>query len=147
MSVRIRIAGAIVLSGLALCALSALGADLSEVMRVQARILAGQEIPLAKRDLKGYCNATYGSPDYAAYAAGVCQMWVKNSGRKAEECAEANVRQAIRKDIERCMAMSEGEFDKQILIHARLREEFIRNMQEEGLDGEKLLQEERAKLP
>ncbi|MSP96999.1 MAG: hypothetical protein EXR29_07200, partial [Betaproteobacteria bacterium] len=104
MAVGMQIARAFLSLGLALAALPALGADSSEDMRLSARILAAQETPVAKRDLKGFCNATYASADYASYAAGMCQLWVKNNGRQAEECSETKLEQGIRKDIERCLA-------------------------------------------
>lgn len=66
--------------------------------------------------------------------------------KKPEDCTEANIQQEIWKDIDRCLAMSDDDFDKQILNQRKARAEFIAKMKEEGMDGEKLLQDELAKL-
>lgn len=52
-------------------------------------------LSVAKRDLKGFCAAAYGSPYYAGYAARACQSRVKNNMKKPEDCTEHNPRIVI----------------------------------------------------
>lgn len=145
MAVKICVISVFLVTGMSLATLPALGAEPTEDMRVTARVLASQEAPVAKRDLKGFCAATYGSPDYAGYSARACQLWVKNNMKKPEDCTEVNIQQEIRKDTDRCLAMSDEDFDKQIVAQRKARAEFIAKMKEEGVDGEKLLQHELAR--
>lgn len=147
MAIRIRIAAAFMVSGISLATLPALSAELTEDMRASARTLAGQEIAIAKHDLKGFCTATYGSPEYASYTARACHFWLKNNMKKPDDCTEANIQQEIRKGIGHCLEMSGSDFDKQILNQRKEREVFIAKMRKAGMDGEKLLHDELAKLP
>ena len=146
MTNRILLSAAFLITGLSLATPPAQGAEPDADMRAGARLLVSLEEPMAKRDLKSYCAARNGSPEYAGYVMRACQAFVKNNLKKAEDCSEAAVGQEIRKDTDRCLAMSDGEFDKEMLIQRRGRENFTKRMKENGIDGEKLLQEERAKL-
>lgn len=146
MAFGIRIALAFLIISTSLATPPVLGAEPTEEMRQAARLVVRVEEPMAKRDLKGYCAATYGSPDYAGYVVRACQSMVKNNLKKSEDCSETNIRQEVRKDSDRCLAMSDGEFDKEMLTQRRGRENFTKIMTEKGVDAEKLLQEERAKI-
>ena len=146
MTNRILFSAAFLITGLSLATPPAQGAEPDADMRAGARLLVSLEGPMAKRDLKSYCAARNGSPEYAGYVMRACQAFVKNNLKKTEDCSEAAVGQEIRKDTDRCLAMSDGEFDKEMLTQRRGRENFTKRMKENGIDGEKLLQEERAKL-
>lgn len=121
-------------------------AEPTEEMRQAAKVLAGQEDSIEKRNLKGYCAATYGSASYAAYVARACQLSVRNNLKKVEDCGEAHIRQEVAKDTDRCTAMSDSEFDTAVTLQRRARASFVRAAKEKDVDGEKLIQAERDNL-
>lgn len=145
MSSVIRIVSALSLIGMPLAAPALLAAAPDETLRRSARLLVNVEALLEKRDLKGYCGAFYGSTDFAAYLARACELSVKNNLAKAEDCPQA-IRQDIEKHTDRCLAMSDAEIERERLEQRRARESLVKSMGEKGMDGENILQEERARL-
>ena len=73
-------------------------------------------------------------------------MSVTNNLKKPEDCSEANIKQQMTNNTDCCLALSKGEFDKQILVERREWETSVKYMKGRGIDVAKLLQEERAKL-
>ena len=89
MTNRILFSAAFLITGLSLATPPAQGAEPDADMRAGARLLVSLEGPMAKRDLKSYCAARNGSPEYAGYVMRACQAFVKNNLKKAEDCSEA----------------------------------------------------------
>ena len=114
--------------------------------RAAARLIASVEQPLAKRDLKGYCAAVYGTPDYAKFVASACQAGIKKKVKKPEDCSDANLKQEIGRIIGSCVAMPPEQFDMTVKRWSEVRGKFLVEMKTKGIDGEKTLKEERAKL-
>ena len=141
-----RLAGAILSAGMMFVATQAMGQDQNAEARSAAKMLAGLERPLEKRDIKGYCTALQADPDYVGYVTRVCQFSVKNKLKKPEDCSDANIKQEMKKDFDVCLAMPSEEFEKTVLKWREAQASFVRDMKAKGIDGEKLLQEERAKL-
>ncbi len=146
MAIRIRVAPVFLATSMLLAAPGVWGAEPDQEMRKAAAMIASVEKPMAKRDLKGYCAATRGSPDYPGYVARACQAYVKNNFKKAEDCSEANVKQEIAKDNATCLAMSPGDFDNEMATQRKGWERTFGSMKEKGVDADKLMKEERAKI-
>jgi hypothetical protein len=106
--------------------------------------MARMFVALEARDQKGYCTAMYG-PAYTEYLARVCQAAVQHQLKKPENCTAESVAQELKTDHDQCLAMSSAELDKAALRWQEGRKAFLEKMAAQGMDGEKLLQEERAK--
>lgn len=146
MAIRNRIAPVFLVTSMLFAASGAWGADPDDEMRRAARLIAGAEGPMAKRDLKGYCVATRGSPEYPGYVARACQMFVKNKLKNAEDCSDANLKKEVAKDNAACLAMSTGDFEKEMATQRKGWERTLGQMKEKGVDTDRLLKEERAKI-
>ena len=140
-----RFAGAILSAGMMFAATQTMGQDQNAEVRSAAKMLAGLERPLEKRDINGYCTALQADPDYAGYMTRVCQFSVKNKLKKPEDCSDANMKQEMKKDFDVCLAMPLEEFEKTVMKWREARASFVRDMKAKGVDGEKLLAEERVK--
>lgn len=138
-----RIAAALFIGGMPLAAAPA---EPAAEARAAARMIVSVEQPLAKRDLKGYCAAVYGTPDHAKYVASACQAGVKSNVRKPEDCSDANNKQTIARIIAGCTAMTPEKFDATVKLWDDVRRKFLAEMTAKGVDGEKTLKEERSKL-
>jgi hypothetical protein len=114
--------------------------------RATARLILSVERPLAERDVKNYCAAVYGTPDYAGFVMRACQAGVKSTAKKPEDCSEANIKQVVKNDVDRCLGMTAEQFDATVKRWAGMRGGFLKDMAAKGVDGEKVLKEERAKL-
>lgn len=138
-----------------LCSLVTIGApamgadaasDLNLDNRSVARLMAQAEDAMDKRDLKGYCAVTVGTPEYPGYVALACLERAERKLKKIEDCSLTNVKKEAKRDIDQCLAMSTEQFGKRISEQSRGRDAWIKEMKRRGVDGEKLLREERAKL-
>ncbi len=146
MAIRIRMALVFFVTSMLFTASGVWGAEPDAEMRKGAKLIASAEVPMAKRDLKGYCAATRGSPEYPGYVARACQMSVKNNLKKAEDCSDANIKREIAKDSASCLGMSAGDFDKEMVTQRKGWERTLGLMKEKGVDTDKLMREERAKI-
>jgi len=70
---------------------------------------------------------------------------VQNNVKKPEECSQEGLTQQARADTDKCLAMPASEFEKVVLRGAEASKGFVKQTAAESVDGEKLLQEERAK--
>lgn len=138
---RIRIALAFLITVLSLATPPALGAEPTEDMRTFARMLAS----LDARDLKGYCTSMHTAP-YAGYLSRVCQAEVQHKLKKPEDCSQEKIAEQIKIDNAQCLAMPADKFEETMLHGREGSKEFVKQMAAQGIDGEKLLQEERAKI-
>ncbi len=120
---------------------SAQGAEPTEDMRTMARMLAALEA----RDLNGYCADIHDAPPYAGYLSRVCQYAVQNKLKQPEDCSPGNITLQIQADRKACLAMTPEEFEKTALRWREGIDSFIKGMAAQDIDGEKLLQEERAR--
>ena len=141
-----RITMAILFSAMTLPAAQTMAQEPTADMRSTARTLASLERPLEKRDLNGYCTTMHSDPAYTGYVTRACQNYVKNNMKKAEDCSDANIKQEVKKDSDRCLATSPDEFIKTVAQWRTARAEFVKNTGAKGIDSEKLIAEERAKL-
>jgi hypothetical protein len=126
-------------AGMSVAALPAPAAEPTEEMRTFARMFA----TLEARDLKGYCAAMHGAP-YAGYLSRVCKSAIQNKLKKPEDCSQESIAQQVKADAGQCLAMRAGEFEKKVQRGAEASQSFVKQMTAQGVDGEKLLQEERA---
>lgn len=124
----------------------AFGKEPTDEQRYAARLYARVEAPLASRNQKAYCEAFYGTEDYRGYRARACETGIKVGVRKPEECTAKAVDERIKEDRKKCLAQNKAEFDATIDKHTEGRAGFVGRMAENGIDGEKLIAEERAKL-
>ena len=99
---------------------------------------------LEAHDQKAYCAEMQTAP-YADYMTRVCQSAVQNRLKKREDCSAVNIAVLIKSDNKQCLAMPKAEFDKTVLRSREVSESVIKDMVAQGVDAEKLLQEERAK--
>lgn len=143
MNHQICIALAIFIGGMPLVAAPA---EPGSEARAAARLIASVEQPLAKRDLKSYCAAVHGTPDYASYVARACQAGVKNNVKKPEDCSDTNIKQEIENVIGRCASMTAEQFDTTAKRWDEVREKFIKEMAAKKVNGEAVLEEARARL-
>lgn len=141
MATRIRTAWACLITGACLATTPVIGAEPTEEMRTFARMFA----TLEAGDLKGYCAAMHDAP-YAGYLNRVCESAVQNKLKKAEDCSQENIARQVKTDAEQCLAMPAAEFEKKVQRGAEASQSFVRQTAAQGIDGEKLLQEERARL-
>lgn len=142
MATPIRVASVILTAGLAVATPLAGGAEPTEELRTFARMLTALEA----RDLKGFCTAMHRTPAYAGYLSRACQSGVQNKVRKPEECAPEGIARQVSADLEKCLAMPADEFEKQVQRGGEARKAFVKQAAADSVDGEKLLQDERAKL-
>lgn len=141
MTIRIRTALAFMITGLSLATTPALGAEPTEDMRTFARMFA----TLEARDHKGYCAAMHGAP-YVGYLNRVCQSAVQNKLKKPEDCSPEHMTRQLKLDADKCLAMPAAEFEKTAFRGREGSKALVKQMTAQGIDGEKLLQEERAKI-
>ena len=128
------------LAGLTLVAAPTQGAEPTEGMRMMARMT----VILEAHDQKAYCAEMQTAP-YADYMTRVCQSAVQNRLKKREDYSAVNIAVLIKSDNKQCLAMPKAEFDKTVLRSREVSESVIKDMVAQGVDAEKLLQEERAK--
>lgn len=136
----IPVATAFLAAGMLLATGPAASAETTEEMRTFARMFTSLEA----RDLKGYCTAMHG-PQYAGYLGRVCQSSVQNKMKKPEECSPDSIAQQARAEAAKCLAMPPAEFDKAVARGVEGSKAFVKQMASQGVDGEKLLKEERAR--
>jgi hypothetical protein len=128
------------ITGMPLATTPVLGAESTEDMRTFARMFT----TLEARDLKGYCAAMHGAP-YAGYLDRVCQLAVQNKLKKPEDCSPESIAEQVKIDNGQCLAMPAAEFEKTALRGREASKAFVKEMAAQGVDGDKLLQEERSK--
>lgn len=138
--------GSVLMAGISLAVTPAMGVEPDAEMRSAARMIAGAERPLEKRDLNGYCTVLYGGPEYVGYLTSICELAIKKDVIDAAACTAEKIRQDVRKSLETCVAMPPEQLEKAIQGWRSLREKFVSDTKTRGVDGEKLLQEEQAKL-
>lgn len=140
MAIRLHITWAFLITGISLATPPALGAEPIEEMRTFARMFTSLEA----RDLKGYCTAMHGA-QYAGYLGRVCQSAVQNRLKKQEDCSQEQLAQQVKADAAKCLAMPLADFDKAVARGAEGSKAFVKQAASLGMDGEKLLNDERAK--
>lgn len=141
MAIKASIALVSLITGITLAATPVLGAEPTEDMRTFARMFAALEA----RDVKGYCAAMHGA-SYTGYLNRVCQSAVQNKTKKPEDCLQESIAQQVKIDSQKCLVMPAAEFEITVQRFPVAREKFIKDVKAKGIDGEKLLQEERVKL-
>jgi hypothetical protein len=114
--------------------------------RDAARLFASIEAPLAARNQPLYCDSFIGGADFKAYATRACQHGVKVGVRKPEQCTAEVISKEVQADLKECHAMDAAAFSDRIAKHGEARSRFVQEMGKRGVDGEKLIAEERGKL-
>lgn len=141
MAIGIRIALTFLVTGTSLAAPPVQDAELTEDMRALARMYAA----LDARDQKAYCGSMHATA-YADYVDRACQFAIKVKLKQPEDCSQERIAQEVKQDAAECLAMPADEFEKKAFNGREVRAALVKQMQEHGVDGEKLLQEERAKI-
>ena len=141
MTIRLRIAVAFLIASSTLVVPVAVAAEATEDMRTAARVFA----TLEAGNLKGYCATMAGAP-YVDYLNRVCQSAVQNRMKKPEDCSPENIARQSKTDQGQCLAMPAAEFEKTALRGQEGSKAFVKQMAAQGVDGERLIREERAKL-
>lgn len=131
---------ALIATGMLIANRPAMSAEITEEMRTFARMFTSLEA----RDLKGYCTVKHGS-EYAAYLGRVCQSAVQNRLKRPEECSQNSIAQQAKDEAAKCLAMPPDEFDKAVARGSEVSKAFVKEMASQGVDGEKLLKDEREK--
>jgi hypothetical protein len=124
----------------------ALAQDLISEARLTAEIIVRMERPVQKRDQKAFCTVMTSASGFDAYQKRACESGVRNKVKKPEECSEANLKLEAKRDTDRCLGLSAADFEDALVPWRTAKEKFIKDAAAKGLDGEKLLQEERVKL-
>lgn len=140
MKIKICISLVFLITGLSFATVPVQGAEPTEDMRQLARMFAALEAG----DLKGYCSSMH-TTSYADYLSRVCQSSVQHKLKQPEDCLPERIAQDAKTDAVQCLAMPAAEFDE---IAQSVREgskKFAAEMAAQGVDGEKLLREERVK--
>lgn len=132
---------AFLITGLSLATVPVQGAEPTKDMRWFARMFA----TLEARDHKGYCEVMIGA-DYAVYLNRRCQSDIQNKVKKPEDCSPESITRQLKLDTDECLAMPAAEFEQKVLRGRESSKAFIEQMTAQGVDGEKLLQEERVKI-
>ena len=140
MTTKMSFAVALMATGMLIATRPALSAEITEEMRNFARMFTSLEA----RDLKGYCTVMHGS-EYAAYLGRVCQSAVQNRLKKPEECSQDSIAQQAKAEAAKCLAMPPDEFEKAVARGAEGSKAFVKLMASHGVDGEKLMKDEREK--
>ncbi len=138
----LRIMKVFLVTGMALTTAPVLGAESIEDLQAMVRMLAALEA----RHQKAFC-ATMQSPAYTNYLSRVCQTNVKNTLKKSEDCTEDRVALEVTASAKQCLAMSPDELEQVALRGQDSRKAFFEEMSAKGLDIEKLVREERSRLP
>ena len=138
----LRIVMVFLVAGMSLATDPAFGEESPEDLQAMARLFAALEA----RNQKAYC-ATMQSPAYTDYLSRVCQTNVKNTLKKSEDCAAERVALEVKASAEQCLALSPDELEKVALRWQDSRKAVFEQMTAEGLNGEKLMREERSRLP
>lgn len=146
MNFKIRMSSVLLVSSMLFSASGVWGAGPDDEMRKGVKLIASTEGPMAKRDLKGYCAATRGSPDYPGYLLRICQLYVKNNLKKPEDCTDASIKQEVAKDNANCLAMLPGDFNMEMATQREEWERILGQMREKGVDTDRLMNEERARI-
>ena len=115
-----------------------LAADPTADMRALARTFASLEA----NDLKGFCAAMHG-PAYADYLSRVCQSAVQHKLKQSDACTPELIVQEAKADKEQCLQMPAAEFEEKVRVGRKRIKTFIEDMTAQGVDGEKLLHDER----
>jgi hypothetical protein len=144
------LAQALLLAALSLCA----GAARAQMMlderpatvHQMAAYIAATAGPVEKRDLKAYCKAVVDRPGVVDMFRRQCQEAVRQKAAKPEHCSTDNVKKAVGNALESCNAMPAAEFENQLSDWREGLGEFLSQAKAQGLDGEKLIAEERRKL-
>lgn len=134
------ICGLLAVCSLLACPMSALGAEPDVDARSVVRIFAALEA----NDLKGYCALSQ-SDSYVVYITRVCQSAVQNKLKQPEDCSRENIAQQAKADMAQCLAMPSAEFEKKVRKGREGKDALFKALSARGIDGEKLLQEERRK--
>jgi len=137
---RAHIKAVLLATGMLLASGQASSAEPTEEMRTFARIFTSLEA----RDLKGYCTAMHGA-SYAGYLGRVCQSAVQNKVKKPDECSQDSIAEQVRTDAAKCLAMPPAEFEKAVARGVEGSKGFLKQAAAQGVDGEKLLKEERVR--
>ncbi len=140
MIVKMSFAVALMVTGMLIATRPAMSAEPTEEMLTFARMFTSLEA----RDLKGYCTVMHGS-EYAGYLGRVCQSAVQNRLKKPEECTQDSIAQQAKAEAAKCLATPPDEFEKAVARGAEGSKAFVKQMASQGVDGEKLLQDERVK--
>lgn len=133
-------------ASLGIAPLAAIAQGESAEIRESARMMARVDHSVRNKDLKGYCAATVGAPGYAGYVERACQSGMKNNMKTAQDCTPEKVSAQVAADRAQCLAMSAEKFDEAASQQPQRRAQWIKMAGARGVDGEKLLDEERAKL-
>ena len=136
----IRFMLAFLVTSLSLNSLPILAAEPTEDMRTMARMF----VALEARNQKGYCTAMH-TASYMDYLNRVCQSAVQNKLKKPEDCSPENNARELKADNEKCLAMPAAEFEQTVLRGREARRNFVQRLTTQGIDGDKLFQQERAK--
>ena len=108
------------------------------------RALAQVFVALDARDLSGYCGSRLTAP-YGEYLARSCQSAVLNKIKTAEDCSQERISQQARIDAAQCLARPPAEFEKAVAVGEEARIAFLREVTVQGIDGDQLMQDARAK--
>jgi len=108
------------------------------------RMMARMTVIVEARDLPGYCTEMHAAP-FTVGLTKACQKDVQNKLKQPADCTPERIAQLIEADHQQCLAMPAAEFEKVVLNGHKVKAELVKQMQEQGMDGEKLLQEERVK--
>lgn len=125
---------------------AALAAAPSAEMREGAALIARMGAAAEKRDLKRYCSALQDNPSYRAHLVAACEGGVQGGVLQPGACSPENIQAALKKDRDRCLALTPDEFEKNITRWREIRARFVQDLKAQNVDGEKLLKEEAAKL-
>lgn len=138
----LRIAEVFLVVGMLLATAPVFGAEPIEDLRAMVRMFAALEA----RNQNAYCTVMQ-SPAYTDYLSLVCQTNVKNKLKKSEDCTAESVALEVKASAEQCLALSPDELEKVALRWQDSRKAVFEQMTAEGLDVEKLVREERSRLP
>lgn len=119
------------------CPLLAEATQPTQDMRDLARLYA----TLDARDQVGFCIQMQ-TPAYAGYIGRACELSVRNRLKRPEDCTPENTAKQTKADEKECLAMKPAEFEEKIKRALESKAVFLKEMAEQGIDGEKLLQEE-----
>lgn len=135
-----RVAFTFYVAWLSLVAPPALGVEPTAEIRTAARMFAD----LDARDQKGFCESRLGTP-YLDYLNRVCQSAVQNKLKAPEDCSREKISEQVKSDAAQCLAMTTAEFEATVLRGVGGRNTFVAEMRAQGVDGDKLVQDECAR--
>ncbi len=138
----LRIVVVFLVAGMSLATDPAFGEESTEDLQAMARMFAALEA----RNQKAY-RATMQGSAYTDYLSRVCQTNVKNTLKKSEDCTAERVALEVKARAEQCLALSPDELEKVALRWQDSRKALFEDMTARSLDVEKLVREERSRLP